>query len=259
MRRMIRYERGRRQAVRLAVVMGLLLTPLGVQAQQTSPEETQRETPARRGEWPIELTKVREFLFAAYPELIGRDLALTMRRENQAVLVSIVDQGLGRDRAGVGPGDVAGASVAPPIVTARFEFGAGAQLRRFDGYGPLLHEGENLALQDELVKNPRWIESDADVWLTTRGATSTFAAPSPTVVTRTGAVAERMAAQAVGGARFEWHTGHTSAAGGRVFRSRPAWVTEAVGVDANGAALIYQFEYEPFGGRLIAVTVLEAQ
>jgi hypothetical protein len=32
-----------------------------------------------------------------------------------------------------------------------------------------------------------------------------------------------------------------------------------VAAAADGTPLIYQFEYEPFGGRLIAVTVLEAQ
>lgn len=38
------------------------------------------------------------------------------------------------------------------------------------------------------------------------------------------------------------------------FRSRPAWTTEAVAAGPNGEAVVYQFEYEPFGGRLIAVT-----
>ncbi len=55
-------------------------------------------------------------------------------------------------------------------------------------------------------------------------------------------------------ARFVWYQ-DTSPGGppARAFRSRPARVTEAVAVGPNGESWMYQFEYEPFGGRLIAV------
>jgi hypothetical protein len=229
-----------RASLQLALAL-LLVSPVTLRAQEPA------AAPDTQG-LPADILAAHTFLLAAYPDLVDRSLQVQARRDDDGVVVSVTD--LAEPRVD---------GVAVPLVTARFQFDSGARLRRFDGYGPLLREVENLALQDELVKNPRWIESDADVWLTQRGVPSTFAAPSAAVASRTAVIAERIGAQAVGGGRFEWHTGHTSAAGGRVFRSRPAWVTEAVGVDANGAPLIYQFEYEPFSGRLIVVTVLEAQ
>lgn len=249
-----RTERGRSHAACMMLVTGLVLTPLGVHA-QTASDEARREPLVLRNGVPIELMKVRDFLFAAYPDMVGRDLALMMREEREALLVSVVDHALGQAGPDGGPNQVGKA----PIMTARFEFGADAQLRRYDGYGPLLHEAENFALQEALLTHPRWIDSDADAWLTTRGAASTFAAPSAAMASAANAVAERIGAQPVPAVRFEWHTGPSTAAGGRVFRSRPAWVTEAVGVEASGVPVIYQFEYEPFGGRLIAVTLLGAQ
>jgi hypothetical protein len=197
---------------------------------------------------PADIMAAHTFLLTAYPDLAGRPLQIQARRDGDGVVASVVD--LAASRAD---------GAAPPLVTARFEFDRDTRLRRFDGYGSLLHEADNLALQQELIANPRWIESDADVWLTGRGAASTFAAPSGALDGRSAAVAERIGAQLVAGTRFEWHTGHLSKEGGRVFRSRPAWVTEAVAAAPDGTALIYQFEYEPFGGRLIAVSLQEAR
>ena len=55
-------------------------------------------------------------------------------------------------------------------------------------------------------------------------------------------------------ARFLWFQ-DTSPGGApsTTFRERPVWVTEGVAVGPRGESFAYQFEYEPFNGRLVGV------
>ena len=251
---------------------------------------------------PPDVLAAQDFLFAAYPDLQGRELDVTLRRDGGAILVSVVDR-TAPNAEPLDPGRPApepplseprgfslGETPLPvPILTARFEFDADTRLRRYDAYGRLVHEAEALALQMQLLTNPRWHESDADAWLAPRGVASTFAPAPAAVATMARAVSEHLANAAsprssaspsseprgpesapsseprgfslgeTAPARFAWLAAGTTAAGGPVFRSRPAWVTTATVADPDGPPIVYQLEYEPFGGRLIAVTSQEAQ
>ena len=251
---------------------------------------------------PPDVLAAQDFLFAAYPDLQGRELDVTLRRDGGAILVSVVDR-TAPNAEPLDPGRPApepplseprgfslGETPLPvPILTARFEFDADTRLRRYDAYGRLVHEAEALALQMQLLTNPRWHESDADAWLAPRGVASTFAPAPAAVATMARAVSEHLANAAsprssaspsseprgpesapsseprgfslgeTAPARFAWLAAGTTAAGGPVFRSRPAWVTTATVADSDGPPIVYQLEYEPFGGRLIAVTSQEAQ
>jgi len=313
MRRIMRHV-GERRLLELGLILVAMLvaTPTSAWAQEASSGGGGAAT--RGGEaLPPDILAAQGFLFAAYPDLQGRELDVTLRRDGGAILVSVVDRAT-PDAAPLDSGRPApeppasspaseprsvsseprgfslGEPALPvPILTARFEFDADTRLRRYDAYGPLVHEAEALALQMQLLTNPRWHESDADAWLAPRGVASTFAPAPAAVATMARAVSEHLANAAsprssaspsseprgpesapsseprgfslgeTAPARFAWLAAGTTAAGGPVFRSRPAWVTTATVADPDGPPIVYQLEYEPFGGRLIAVTSQEAQ
>ena len=316
MRRIMRHV-GERRLLELGLILVAMLvaTPTSAWAQEAPSGGGGAAT--RGGEaLPPDILAAQDFLFAAYPDLQGRELDVTLRRDGGAILVSVVDRtapnaepldpgrpapepplseprgfslGVPSESQGV-PSEPRGFSLGEPalpvpILTARFEFDADTRLRRYDAYGPLVHEAEALALQMQLLTNPRWHESDADAWLAPRGVASTFAPAPAAVATRASAVSAHLASAAsrrspsseprgaeapsseprgfsLGEpppARFAWLAAGTTAAGGPVFRSRPAWVTTATIADPDSPPILYQLEYEPFGGRLIAVTAQEAQ
>jgi hypothetical protein len=57
-----------------------------------------------------------------------------------------------------------------------------------------------------------------------------------------------------GASTFQWKGDGTRAAAASTFRSRPTWVQEATATGKDEGAVSYRLEYEPFGGRLVAVT-----
>ena len=302
MRRIMRHV-GERRLLELGLILVAMLvtTPTSAWAQEAP---SGGGGAATRGDeaLPPDVLAAQDFLFAAYPDLQGRELDVTLRRDGGAILVSVVDR-TAPNAEPLDPGRPApepplseprgfslGETPLPvPILTARFEFDADTRLRRYDAYGRLVHEAEALALQMQLLTNPRWHESDADAWLAPRGVASTFAPAPAAVATMARAVSEHLANAAsprssaspsseprgpesapsseprgfslgeTAPARFAWLAAGTTAAGGPVFRSRPAWVTTATIADPDGPPIVYQLEYEPFGGRLIAVTSQEAQ
>ena len=227
-----------RRAAGWALALTLCL-PAGLAAQ-----ELERARPDERG-MPADVRAAQTFMLAAYPDLIGRPLEVRLRREGAAVLVSVADLSV----------PAAPGTPPVPIVTARFDYDAGARLRRYDAYGPLLEEARNLTLRLQMAAHPRWIDSDADVALTRAGAASTFGTPFAPNGGAAGVIEQQVgASRTAAPARFLWY-GDTGAEVGTAatFRSRPVWVTEATATGASGERLTYQFEYEPFGGRLVSV------
>ena len=200
-------------------------------------------TPPTVLDMPPELRAAQTFLFAAYPELTDRPLAITLNRTDDGVAVSVVED----------TGPVDSARPLPPLLTASFVYDADVQLQRYDAHGPLVHDDRNLALQDELLAHPRWIDSDADVWLTRQGARSTigtaFLPPRPQAAR---ALEQQLgASRTTAPPRFLWYQDGADA--GPAFRARPAWVIDATRSGLDGESAVYRFEYEPFGGQLIAV------
>lgn len=236
---LLRRDRIYGACVVLSLAVGL---PMSATAQDAA---RGRPTDTRGDGMPAEIKAAQAFILSAYPDLYGRPLEFTSRQDGDAaVLVSVADLSVART-----PGQA-----LPPLVTARVEYDTNASLRRFDAYGPLVEDARNLKLQEALMVNPRWIDSDADVWLMREGAPSTVGPVSPRVspeATRT--VEQQVGVTRSAAAKFVWHQEGTEAAA-PAFRSRPAWVTEATMTGPDGVPVVYQFEYEPFAGRLISVT-----
>lgn len=232
-----------RRVLPCAWLLLMLARPSDAAAQDVGRSDTRRDQ-SRTGT-PADVVAAQTFLFAAYPDLVGRSLLVTLRQEPDALLVSVVDES-----------NAAPAAAPTPLLVARFEYDAGARLRRYDGYGPLLSEARHLALQDQLLANPRWNDSDADAWLIQEGVTSTFGttfAPARPDAAR--ALEQQIGvSRTAAPARFLWYQAGTETDAKPAFRDRPAWVTEAAMPGPDGTDAVYQFEYEPFGGRLMAVT-----
>lgn len=274
MQRMELRDRGHFGHALMVALMMVMAGAGSADAQQDAGTGASRGVDAEN-RMPADVVAAHTFLFAAYPELMERDLTMTLRRDGGAILVSVVDASADipalpdPGRAAPAPTPSPSGERTPddapqtrrPVLTARLQFDTQTRLRRYDAYGSLVHEAEQLALQEQLLANPRWLDSDIDAWLIARGVATTMGTSAPAaVVTTTHAVEEQIGASRRPVAiRFRWYTDEGLDAGARTFRSRPAWVSEALAAGGDGQAILYQFEYEPFGGRLISVTSQEAR
>lgn len=244
-----RSGRDARAIARTLALAVVLLSAPAIALAQGSEADGRAPMPEGTEGTPEAVWQAQAFVLAAYPDLIDRPLAITLRQDaDGAVLVSVAE-------------DLAATSAevpVPPLVTARVAFDADVRLTRYDAYGPLLHEAENLALQDQLIANPRWVDSDADVWLMRQGVRSTFGTALEVAPEARTAVGAQLGTELVAApTAFRWY--QESSAAGRVFRSRPAWIAETSVRVSDGTTRVYELEYEPFGGRLIAVTTRGAQ
>ena len=106
--------------------------------------------------------------------------------------------------------------------------------------------------------HPEWQDSDVDLWVTAAGGQTTVTGVGPARVSElatpgwarfigvrpaTAAPAFRSASR---GSAPTVSRGETTGA--------PAWVVDATSTGADGAALRYRVEYEPFSGRLVAIS-----
>jgi hypothetical protein len=206
---------------------------------------------------PPDVRAAHELLFAAYPDLARRALAIHLKPDAGGVWLVTVDEVV----APSGPAaDVATPAPTAVLLRARIAFDRANRLLSFDANGPYLFDRQNADLREAVAANPRWIESDADVHLMRMGAEPTvgraFASEAPP-----------------DGPGVGRHLGSQVSAGGGVFQLRAAgpragetpqvaavWVVEAQATDAEGRAATYHLSYEPIGGRLVRITrVGEAQ
>lgn len=181
---------------------------------------------------PTEVRAATEFLFVANPDLLQRPIAMTANPTGGRVIVTVRD---GTPSAGR----------APTLLGAVFEFLATGELKSYVASGELLEQARNEAVRQSLRAHPgltplqllsavRSIETPAAP-ATTAGAIdparwSRFVGTNPQVGAAKGAVTARP---------------------GSV--DSPDVVRDLQATARDGTAAAYRLQYEPFGGRLVAV------
>lgn len=206
----------------------------------SSPAAAQSTTRSA-GSMPPAVRAATSFLYAAYPELVGRALEIQMVPQGDEWLVSLSEVvGAGRE-----PAD------RPVLVRARFTYDTAGQLTRFSADGPLLSDGANAMLRDAIRKNPGWIESDADVELMRLGGASLVGPAFAPMVPATKTDLARHLGAGVTATAAEFKLRESQA--GLETAAKAAWVVDATATDAAGKAVQYRLTYEPVGGKLVGV------
>ena len=110
----------------------------------------------------------------------------------------------------------------------------------------------------QATTHPEWGESDLDAWVTTTGGRTTVTGVAPSEVQDSTTRSWRGvlgANVATGTPAFRWKAPPDQKGVARIpSTGNPAWTVSATATAANGATLRYVLEYEPFGGRLVAVS-----
>ena len=216
----------------------LLLLPITVSAQ--TPDSSRV---------PADVRAAHEFLMAAYPDLLRQPLAVQLKPEGGVWLVSVAEAPSPRK-----PDEPV--ATQPPtavLLRATIAFDGAGKLAGYEAAGPYLHDGANAVLRDRVRNHPQWIQSDADVELMRLGGEATVGrAFVPAAHPEAGAVKRHLGdGVRAGAAQFALRA---QAPDGVTTIVRAVWLLEATAMDAGGAALLYQFTYEPVGGRLVGVT-----
>lgn len=184
----------------------------------------------------------QEFVFAAYPDLMGRETRWTTSVSGERTILAVTD--------GTDPLRTIGVRTVP-ILEAVLDMSSAGELRAFSAAGTLVHQAENAALAETLRAQAGWTNADLQAYLTQAGAKhgASRALDTATQLDRTRWAKYLGAESTVRTASFQWKRG--DAAGAVV---TPGWVVDVDTKTSSGAAVVYRFVYEPFGGRLVAVT-----
>ena len=236
----------------------IVLWPLLTEAQTT---------PAAPKPLPEGLLAAERLLANAYPEL--------RQRRTAAVYTPVGEQWVVR----VSDPPAPGAPSPAPLVEATVALDVNGRLKSFRATGAILDDTRNNALWEQMKAHPEWDESDADIWLQQVGGRSTVGRSKESVATLKADEWQPLLGSAaeVVSARFRWRSVGTpkrsTPALGQgpvnadrlsdvvrrspppppILATRPSWLVEVVAQDDAGKRITYQFEYEPFGGRLIGV------
>lgn len=233
----------------LAVVAAITLWASLAQAQTSATRQTITEKKPDAVTMPPDILAAQAFLFATYPDLAGRALVIQMKPEQGQVVMSVVEAS--------SPAEAAEATM-PPLLIGRIAFDDHGQLQQFAARGALFDQTRNDLLAKQLVAHPDWGESDLDAWLTSVGGRSTVTGVAPAEVAASSGQPWRNAlGQNVSTTppTFRWRPAADRAGAVKVATTgAPTWVVSATATAADGATLRYVLEYEPFGGRLVAVT-----
>jgi hypothetical protein len=205
---------------------------------------------ASAGRMPAALRAAQELIIAAYPELLERPLEFQARFERGEWLVSVAEAPALQSGQ---PTTAAAAQPLPVLLRARAAFDAANQLERFAADGPWLFDAANITLRESVRQHPEWSGVEADAELRRLGSRAgSSGAFTPQVAPEATTMARHLGTGVSRGApQFQWRDVSPGAPpGGRV---RPRWVME-VAATRDGAAVFYQLEYEPVGGRLVGIT-----
>ena len=226
--------------VRLAGVL-VVTAGTGTPASAQAPPES-RVPPAVRA--------AHEFLLAAYPDLMRQPLSVQVKPEGDVWLLSVAEAAPPPK-----PGDALVAQAPTPVLLrGTIAFDGTQRLVGYQADGPYLNDAANAVLRDRVRNHPQWIQSDADVELMRMGAQATVGQTFEprggrpdsagvsrhlgTNVTTTGPAAFTLRAQAPDGSAPV---------------VKAVWLVHAIAADPSGAAVQYQFTYEPISGRLVGV------
>jgi hypothetical protein len=191
---------------------------------------------------------VTDLLFLAYPDLTGRPTTLTVNRQD-GTLVAVLEDAVTSPAASREP--------APePLLDAVMAFDADGSLRSFVANGVLLDRTRNDAFKAALRAHPDWTDGDAEVQLTALGGRTTAAAMADAFGGRDEARWTRyLGANAhARAASLRLRQRGDAAGAAPAFDTIPSWVRDIDVTRPGGKAAVYELRFEPFGGRLVAVS-----
>ncbi len=233
----------------LASVMALTVSVPVAHAQTSASSQTRTDSKPKPVTMPPDIVAAQSFVFAAYPELAGRALLMHLKPENGQVLIAISEAE--SPAASV-------EAVTPPLIVGSIAFDAKGQLQRYAAHGALLDDTRNKLLLQQAAAHPEWGESDLDAWLTAAGGRTTVTGVAPSEVQASMARPWKSALGAnmvTGPATFQLKARSDQKSAPNVPTTGvPGWTVPATATAADGSTLQYVLEYEPFGGRLVAVT-----
>lgn len=226
-------------STRLRACAGSLLFLLLLSPSVRAQREPQGRTP------PAHVLAAQAFLLLAYPDLVNRPITMTMQPQGSGLVVSVedADDPLQRPRG----------AVPSPVVVAAMEFTASGQLRSFAASGALVNDVANRALRDQLLEHPEWTEAQAASWLRANGAAAVQSAPDDVTRLTSPRWQAFLGTNVQTGASAFAARESSSQGQPPVWRPRPGWEVQ-VSATASAGAASYRLVFEPFGGRLVAVT-----
>ena len=226
----------------------------------------QERSAPRREESPVpaDVRAAHLFVLAAYPDLVTRPITVSLTPLNGQVVVRVVDA------TPPGPSN----TDAAPLVSAVVAFDAAGRVTTYAATGALLEDTRNRAFLQEMAAHPEWSEADAEGRLDSLGGRST-ARPSPgSTPSETKWRTFLGVSVSAAPARLRWKGDPSAPRAASVSPAtlaaltasqapglpppptlaiKPAWIAEITAETGGPAPARYRVEYEPFGGRLIAV------
>lgn len=192
---------------------------------------------------PAEVRAVHEFVFAAYPELVGQALELQIRNESGEWLVSVADAS-----ASGTPGT---AQVLPVMLRARVAFDRAGGVDRYSADGPFLNDAANVLLKQAAREHPAWTDGDADAELMRLGGTGAVGRAFVPANFATAAFARQLGGNpSATPARFTVRDANARPGA----EMKAAFALDVTSTGSDGKPVQYQLTYEPFGGRLVGMT-----
>jgi hypothetical protein len=237
----------------LALAAILLLAVGSARVVMAREQETEARPPAIAGPRQAapsadDVRAVTDLLFLAYPDLTERPTALTINRQDGKLVVVVED-------AVTSP--AASREPAPePLLDAVVAFDADGSLRSFVANGVLLDRTRNDAFKAALREHPNWTDSDAEVKLAALGGRAAPPATAAAIGDISASGWQRYLGKNVraGTAGLRLRQRRPESGATPAFDTIPGWVREVDATRADGKAAVYELRFEPFGGRLVAVS-----
>ena len=229
---------------RLVIFTAVILSSAGAafaQGRGGAPPATARTTAS--DPVPRDVVRATEFLLAAYPDLAGRPVHVSVNTNGGRILVTVTD--------GEAVPGVARPPAREPLVGAELAFSPTGRLESFRAHGVLLERPRNEALAAQLRAHPEWTDVDAEAALQSLGGRSADGGPPGLMVDPRRIATYLGESAAVVGTTRTWRPTNGTVG---PFAPEPGWTAEVRSVDDGGRPANYQLSFEPFGGRLRAVT-----
>jgi len=191
---------------------------------------------------PPDVQAAQALISLAYPELRDRSLTLHFTAADGGLRVRVAEA--------VNPVSAPAGVVVPDLVEATVQLGADGRLVRFRAEGVLVASAARRALALALRAHPQWTEAERQARLMALGARQV---PPGRFDARLDLArwARFLGASAlISAAAFQWGASappDNSPPG-------PTWVASLTAASGDGRTLRYRVEFEPLGGRLVALT-----
>ena len=181
-------------------------------------------------------------LVLAYPELLDRPVTFRFVATDGGLRVRVAEA--------VDPLAAPAGEAQPDLVEVVVEFGSDGQLARFRAEGALVSSPARDALSAAMQAHPRWTEEERDTRLAALHAAHPRGGPFD-VRLDVARWARFLGANAhAAAAAFDWGaTGPPDSPS-----DGPRWVAHLTSTGTGGRPAQYRLDFEPLGGRLVAIT-----